>query len=461
MMRYTITFGEHDYRTLVEHLLGDKTTERAAYLLCGLSSTPEETRLLVREVHPVLDCEVVTASQRHMSIKSISFMRVMKRADRTKQAFVFVHSHPTGVSQHSEQDDKEELKLFQTAYLRIEGDRTHASIVLASENDLRGRVWLRDGSNREIDVVRVIGKRFRFLRPNCGDPKSTLFTRQVQAFGGQLQRELGDLRIGIVGCGGTGSAVAEQLMRLGVGHIYLFDGDKLEKSNVTRVYGAGICDDQRMKVTILEDLGKIIGLGTEITSVPRFITYRSAAEMLRNCDVVFGCTDDEWGRSILTRLAIYYLIPVFDMGVKISSKEGTVESIQGRVTTLMAGSACLFCRGRINSDRISSEIVQASDPDRADSLRKEGYLPELPGATPAVITFTSAIASSAVTELLHRLTGFMGAERASTEVIHLFDHSRVRTNSTQPNPDCGICGNRERWGRGDRQPFLGMTWRAE
>jgi hypothetical protein len=175
---------------------------------------------------------------------------------------------------------------------------------------------------------------------------------------------------------------------------------------------------------------------------------------------VFGCTDDEWGRSILTRLAIYYFIPVFDMGVKISSNEGVIGSIQGRVTTLMAGSACLFCRGRVNSDRISSEILQASDPDRAESLRREGYLPELPGATPAVISFTTAIASSAVTELLHRLTGFMGAERGSTEVIHLFDQTRVRTNSVQPNPNCGICANRERWGRGDRQPFLGDQGRA-
>lgn len=460
-MRYTITFAEQDYDRLTEHLLGDDATERAAYLLCGLSSTPGETRLLVREVHPVLDSDVVTASQRHMSIKSVSFMRAMKRADRTKQAFVFVHSHPGSDPRHSEQDDREEMKLFRTAYLRIQGDQTHASLVLASENDPRGRVWLKDGSNREMDVVRVIGKRFRFVRPNCGDSKLALFSRQVQAFGGQLQRELGSLRIGIVGTGGTGSAVAEQLMRLGVGNIYLFDGDRLEKSNVTRVYGAGMSDDGRTKVAILENLGNRIGLGTQITSVPRFITYRSAAEMLRACDVVFGCTDDEWGRSILTRLAIYYLIPVFDMGVKISSNEGVIESIQGRVTTLMAGSACLFCRGRINSDRISSEILQASDPDRAESLRREGYLPELPGATPAVISFTTAIASSAVTELLHRLTGFMGAERVSTEVIHLFDQTRVRTNSTQPNPDCGICANRERWGRGDCQPFLGVTWRAE
>jgi hypothetical protein len=460
-MRYTITFAEDQYETLVGHLFSDATTERAAYLLCGVSRTADESRLLVREVHPVLASDVVSASLSQVSINAASFMRVMKRADRLKLCFVFVHSHPRNFSEHSAQDDEEEAKLFKTAYLRIEGERPHASLVFSSSDRPRGRVWLRDGSKVEMDVVRVIGQRFQFFRRSSCCSSSPLFHRQVQAFGSGLQHELRSLRVGIVGAGGTGSAVAEQLIRLGVGHLYLFDGDTLEKSNVTRVYGSTVSDDGCAKVKILGNLAEKIGLGTEATAISRFITYRSAAEMLRACDFLFGCTDDEWGRSILTRLAIYYLIPVFDMGVRISSANGIIESVQGRVTTLMAGSACLFCRGRINSDRISAEIMQASDPERAKSLRKEGYLPELPGVAPAVVTFTTAVASSAITELLHRLTGFMGKDRVSTEVLHLFDQTRVRTNNRQPNPDCGICANRAKWGRGDCEPFLDMTWRME
>lgn len=50
-----------------------------------------------------------------------------------------------------------------------------------------------------------------------------------------VQQTLGALRVGIVGCGGTGSAVAEQLVRLGVPHLTLIDADTLTESNVTRV----------------------------------------------------------------------------------------------------------------------------------------------------------------------------------------------------------------------------------
>ena len=50
-----------------------------------------------------------------------------------------------------------------------------------------------------------------------------MWDRNVRAFGADLQRALGELRVTIVGCGGTGSAVAEQITRLGVRHLHLID----------------------------------------------------------------------------------------------------------------------------------------------------------------------------------------------------------------------------------------------
>jgi len=50
-----------------------------------------------------------------------------------------------------------------------------------------------------------------------------LFDRSVRAFGADIQAALGDLRIAVIGAGGTGSAVAEQLVRLGVRHLTLID----------------------------------------------------------------------------------------------------------------------------------------------------------------------------------------------------------------------------------------------
>jgi hypothetical protein len=460
-VRYTVTFREADYARLIGHLFADRTVERAAHLLCGISESAVETRLLVRDVIPTAAEDVIEASGTHMRIASRSFIRVLKRADRERCAFVFVHSHPGGYERHSPQDDVEERKLFGTAHVRVSNVGVHASLVLSDPGRPNGRVWLADGTVRAVDRVRVIGDRFRF----CDDveslpPTPEFFDRQVRAFGKDIQALLGRLTIGVVGGGGTGSAITEQLLRLGVGTLVVADGQRFERSNVNRVYGSRVSDDGTPKVDLLARLADGVGLGTKFISVDRPITFRSALETFKQCDLIFGCTDEEWGRSLLTRFALYYLTPVIDMGVRIDSEDGQIHSVQGRLTTLMPGAACLFCRGRLTSRRVALESLRVLAPDEAERLRAEGYVPELDDPSPAVITFTSSVAAGAVNELLHRLTGYMGAERRSTEVLYYFDGGRVATNTRMPAEDC-LCSDTRRWGRGDRSPFLDVTWRPD
>jgi molybdopterin/thiamine biosynthesis adenylyltransferase len=459
-MNYSITFRSGDFDTLTSHLFpAPDSGERGAYLICRASESSTELRLLVREVIPVAENETLASSATHMSIRSTSFTRAMKIADAHKSSFVFVHSHPGGVAVFSRQDDLEEKKLFATAYTRIDRRGPHASLVMASPNSLAGRVWLSDGSSRRLDLIRVVGARLHFF--NAEDVQAdVLYDRQVRAFGGGVQGILSKLKIGVVGVGGTGSAVSEQLIRLGVGTLYVFDPDELEDSNLTRVYGSGRDQVGTKKVEIVEASAKRVGLGTSVIPVEKSITVRSAAELLKNCDIIFGCTDDQWGRSILSRLALYYYIPVFDMGVRIDSENGAIKSIQGRVTTLMPGHPCLFCRHRLDSNTVASESIAATSPDVASQLRREGYIPELESAVPSVVSFTTIIASWAVCELLHRLTGFMTNERTSTEVLFLFDQSRIRTNSVSSEDGC-FCADELKMGRGDCDPFLDLTWPAE
>src|SRR3989442_6166628 len=118
-MKYSLTFCEQDYHLLTSHLFTGEKVERAAYALCRLSLSEEETRLTVREILPVGADEVQEASSSHMVVAARSFLRAMKKADQTRQAFVFIHSHPGGLPEHSVQDDAEERKLFKTAFIRI------------------------------------------------------------------------------------------------------------------------------------------------------------------------------------------------------------------------------------------------------------------------------------------------------------------------------------------------------
>ncbi|MFL5614805.1 MAG: ThiF family adenylyltransferase [Gemmatimonadaceae bacterium] len=460
-MDYSLTFRDQDYDALCRHLFEGATTERGAYVLCKLSRTSVETRLLARVVLDVASEDIVDSSKDHLSIHSRSYLRAMKMAVDREEAFVFVHSHPGGFPRHSEQDDAEEAALFRTAYTRIHGDAIHGSLVLSAPDRPVGRVWLADGSIHQMKRIRVVGSRFRIFQESLRDTLvASYLDRQVRAFGADIQRVLSHLTVGIVGSGGTGSAVFEQLVRLGVGRLLVADPERFESSNVNRVYGSCLSDDGVSKVAIAERSAGRIGLGTCVTTIPKSITFASVLKEFRNCDVVFGCTDDQWGRSLLTRLAVFYCIPVFDMGVQIDSEDGLIETVQGRVTTLFPSRACLFCRQRISPDAVAAETLQALNPSAAERLRQEGYAPELATPAPAVVPFTTAVAASAIAEFLHRLTGFLGGERQTSEVVHLFSDTRVRTNDRPPSPEC-FCGQPQYWGIGDMAPFLDVTWRPE
>jgi hypothetical protein len=100
------------------------------------------------------------------------------------------------------------------------------------------------------------------------------------------------------------------------------------------------------------------------------------------------------------------------------------------------------------------------DSLRLEELIKEGYADELETRAPSVIPFTTAVASYAISEFLHRLTGYMGEERVSNEVIILFDETRVRTNSRFSKPEC-FCGEDYYIGRGDTEPLLDLTRRPD
>jgi molybdopterin/thiamine biosynthesis adenylyltransferase len=65
-----------------------------------------------------------------------------------------------------------------------------------------------------------------------------LDARQRDALGG-VHDQLRHLSVGVVGCAGLGSPVAEQLVRMGVAEIVIVDPDVLDtESNVRRVFGS-------------------------------------------------------------------------------------------------------------------------------------------------------------------------------------------------------------------------------
>jgi molybdopterin/thiamine biosynthesis adenylyltransferase len=421
-----------------------------------------DLRLLARELHQVPECAYERRASDSLLITSDGYVPALARAEECGAVPLWLHTHPgdSASPRPSSLDHGVDMQLGDLFRVRSGSEFYGALIVSLKGGDLRFTGHLDGDYERlEIDRLLTIGARITLGWNDHAtkEPLGSLFDRQVRAFGGDVQRMLGDLRVAIVGCGGTGSSVAEQLVRLGVRHMMLIDPDALSESNLTRVYGSERRDVGRRKVDVLGDYLRRVAPTTTIDSVASMITVESTARALAHVDVVFGCTDDNAGRLVLSRLATYLLALVIDCGVIVTSDGGgRLDGIFGRVTVLHPGAACLVCRGRVDLDRARSEMLTPSERVRRVD---EGYAPALRDVEPAVVPFTTAVAASAVCELLERITAY-GPDPVPSEIL-LRIHDRA-ISSTLAMPAQGhYCHPASgKLGLGMTEPFLEQVWQA-
>jgi molybdopterin/thiamine biosynthesis adenylyltransferase/proteasome lid subunit RPN8/RPN11 len=435
--------------------------ESAAVLVAGVARDEDRLRLLGRELHWVYEDHYMRRAHDTLLVGSGGYVPALRRAEELGGVAVWIHTHPGGDPSPSRRDRVVDEQLEPVFRVRT-GQRVYASLVVApavyadcGAFRFTGRV-IDDGQDRSVDRMWTVGTRFRAVAAfdAAAEPLPPLYDRQVRALGPMMQQHLAGLRIGLVGAGGTGSAVGEQLARLGVGQLLVVDPDKLSESNVTRVHGSGLADVGRPKAEVLAAHVAGIGLGTRVEPVIGSVVDQGVAARLRGCDVVFGCTDDNAGRVVLSRLSTYYLTPVIDCGVLVSSHEGALSGIDGRVTVLSPGYGCLLCRGRIDLRRAAAEQMPAEQRRR---LAEEGYAPELEGVEPAVVAYTTLVAAMAVNELLERLVGY-GVEPAPGEVLARVHDRELSTNTRSPNPGHYCADGALQRGAGDREPMLELTW---
>jgi molybdopterin/thiamine biosynthesis adenylyltransferase len=440
-------------------------TEAAAYLLLGASKITRDPwtgrrrlRLVSHEVVPIPEEDMISADAKHVSWGTTGFVALIARAKREGLVPAIVHTHPSGGMGFSDQDDCNEPDLHQIVMNRNGPDMPLASLLLSGGTTWSGRVWIDQGAPIQFDHVSIVGHRFRQMRPLQSDEAfdSTL-DRQIRMFGPEANTLLRGLRVGVVGCGGTGSAVAMFLARLGVGKLVLFDEDIVEASNLNRLHGATRVDADAMcaKVDVVATSVASMGLGVRAVPIRRWVDHPEARDALKACDVVFGCTDDHGGRMLLDRYARFYGVPVIDVGLAIEPRSGGgFVEMSARVTVLASSSPCLACRGVVDGIVAAEEALKRAYPAEYDRRKREAYVRGSGDPAPAVITCTTQAAAMAVDELLQGITDFRGEGGWAWNRVRRLDRGIERKPGTVQRTGCGICGNPPILGRGDVEPFL-------
>lgn len=439
--------------------MASRDIESGAVMIAKVFQDEEDqTVLLAMDLIDVPEDSYEDRTHNSLQITSDGYVHALKAAREVGAMAVWVHSHPGDgarplPSVHDHAVNEELQELFSS---RTESNQYGYLIVANEEGLLTFSGAITGAVEAEISGLTVLGRYWRFLEPfeSASPTDRTLFDRNIRAFGESIQTVISRITVAIVGAGGTGSSVAEQLARLGVRHFVLIDPDLLSLANTTRVYGSTPANVGQPKVDVLGDHLQRIADGVQVRRVHGSILDQAVAKVIRSADVVFGCTDDNAGRLRLSRLPYYYLVPVIDCGVQIDSDEGgLIRGIFGRVTTLFPGSACLICRDRIDLGRADAETRSAEEQGR---LEKEGYAPALGGAEPAVVAYTTTVAAGSVCELLERLLGY-GDDQSPTEQIFRIHDRVIRANVVEPVAG-HYCDTRWQKVGSDRKSYLEMNW---
>jgi adenylyltransferase/sulfurtransferase len=228
------------------------------------------------------------------------------------------------------------------------------------------------------------------------------------------QRKLLAARVLIVGCGATGTVIANHLARAGVGHLTVVDRDFIELNNLQRqlLYDEHDLAENLPKAAAAERKLRAINSGIEVRGLVSDVNAENIEGLLAGMTLVMDGTDNFETRYIVNDACVKHNIPWIYTGAVAS---------YGMSQTIIPGqTACLRC--------LFSDIPPAGSVATCDTAGVLGPL-------------VSAIASISATEALKLIAGQGELNRG---IIHVdvWYNSFEQFGAGGPRPDCPACGQR-------------------
>lgn len=406
MISSTLTMSGALHARLRRHLFPGDGLEAAAILICSRIPGPR-TRLLVRDVVdvPYAECR--------RGLDSISwpgrFLEIaIDQGESQRLSLVLIHSHPGGQLGFSDIDDASDghvVPCLQQAYTAM-----HGTAIMVSDGAVLARLYDHAMQCTFVEMVSVIGDEIRlFWGSHQGERQGA--TRPM-AFASGMRNELGKLSCVVVGVSGIGSIIAEQAARLGFGEVRLIDFDWIEFKNLNRVLNSTIehAKAKKLKVEVLADAIKAFRGEGVAQAYGVSINTMEAVLAASQADVLFCAVDSIEGRQIADLLGSSFLLPLFDVGVSISTRKVAggiaVAEVTGRIDYVQPGGSSLADRGVYTEEDLRNEHLSRVSPETHTALLKTGYIRGAIEQAPSVITLNMRAGSAVLNEFIARCYPF-------------------------------------------------------
>jgi ThiF family protein len=269
--------------------------------------------------------------------------------------------------------------------------------------------------------------------------------RNVRLFGRDGQDRIHETKVVVVGIGGVGTHLVQQLSLLGVRRFVLLDGEQLERTNLNRYVGARADDPipGTPKVALGERIIRSVESTADVEKIGHSVLSARGLAAVTSGNVVFGAVDDEGVRLALTEWCASFARPYIDVASDVDAVDGL--RYGGRVCVAWDGTGCLACLGALDVAAAQQSFLgEAQRRDRAAIYGVPAAALEGPG--PSVVSINGVVASLAVTEFMVAVTDMRPPHRLLT---YRADLGGVSIGRDLPDPQCYYC--RGTWACADRK----------
>jgi molybdopterin/thiamine biosynthesis adenylyltransferase len=264
------------------------------------------------------------------------------------------------------------------------------------------------------------------------------FSRQ-SFLGPESEQTFAEARVTIVGLGGGGSHIAQQLAHLGVGNLRLIDPQEIGASNLNRLVGA-TAEDVKLKTPKVKIAERLIRSVRPWVNVEvRQTEWQMADDLIKDVHVLFGCVDGYRQRMLLERAARRFCLPYIDIGMDVSKLSDERYAVAGQMIRTLPAGPCMRCLGFLTQERLDRE-----ENDYGDA-----------GINPQVVWTNGTLASMAVGAFVQLLTPWFDVSR-DFEWLELDGDNQIISSSRQPEYSIkGPCNHFMSGDLGD--PFFALS----
>ncbi|QLE85693.1 HesA/MoeB/ThiF family protein [Shewanella sp. Scap07] len=239
------------------------------------------------------------------------------------------------------------------------------------------------------------------------------YSRQIMVpeFGEVGQLKLAQAKVVIIGVGGLGHHLAHSLAASGLGEMILYDGDKVDSSNLPRQLLFNDADIGQFKAAVAANrLGQNYPQ-TKISAVNEFANDALNHRIDSDCDLLIDCSDNFDTRHWVNRFCVTNDIALLS---------GSVSHFDGQLSLyhpqLLAKNGCYHCLFP-QSMRVSNNCSTT-------------------GVLGPMVTMMAALQSLVAIKYLSGIEQPLG-------VFHRLDGTNLQWRQSQrlADPDCPVCGS--------------------